>query len=371
MAKVRRWDPCISHRGPEVGSFIKDYFADQKRSVLFVAGAGFDPRTPLIGQLLASACVKIHAVFIQENRPKPPAELVKRAADNAAQLSKAFSGSTIAPIEIFGTDGAVVGGRNIVNLMNRQDYDGVTDVVVDTSALSVGTSFPLIRYFFERKEKGLGPENIHIFVAHDPTLDGAISSIASDTPGYVHGFRGRISLDGSSEAARLWLPQLAAGRRTALSKIRDFVQPHDTCPILPFPASNPRMGDLLAEEFLVEFENAWTVDPRNVVYAAEDDPLDLYRTILGLDDLRRPVFKEVGGSLLVLSPLGSKIMALGALMAALERDLPIAYLESIGYNIDNSVPETTVSPYLVHVWLEGDAYPLPRPPLQVERTAGP
>lgn len=370
MAKVRRWDPCVAHRGSEVADFIADYFANPSRSVMFIAGAGFDPRTPHIGALISTACKTVRAIFIQENRPKPPDDLINRAAANASQLSTAFKTSTVVPVEIFGPDGAVVGGRNIVTALSRQDYTGVTDVVVDTSALSVGTSFPLIRYLFERREKGQGPANLHIFVAHDPTLDGAISSIASDTPGYVHGFRGGISLDGSSEAARLWLPQLSAGRRTALGKIREFVQPHDTCPIVPFPASNPRIGDALAEEFLVEFESAWTVDPRNVVYAAEDDPLDLYRTVLGLDDLRKQVFKEVGGSLLVLSPLGSKIMALGALMAALERDLPIAYLESIGYNVDKSVPATTVSPYLVHIWLEGDAYPLPRPSLQGERTTG-
>ena len=56
-------------------------------------------------------------------------------------------------------------------------------------------------------------------------------------------------------------------------------------------------------------------------------------------------------------------MALGALMAALERDLPVAYLEAIGYNLPASVPSESASPHLVHVWLEGDAYPAPRPSL--------
>ncbi len=114
----------------------------------------------------------------------------------------------------------------------------------------------------------------------------------------------------------------------------------------------------------MELESGWSVDTRNIVYAAEDDPLDLYRTILRLDDLRKPVFQEVGGSLLVLSPTGSKVMALGALMAALERDLPVAYLESIGYDLDGSVSTTSATPNLLHVWLEGDVYPQPRPALR-------
>ena len=67
--------------------------------------------------------------------------------------------------------------------------------------------------------------------------------------------------------------------------------------------------------------------------------------------------------MLILSPLGSKVMALGALMAVLERDLPIAHLESIGYELQKSVLAAIDQPSLVHVWLEGEAYPRPRPTL--------
>lgn len=181
-------------------------------------------------------------------------------------------------------------------------------------------------------------------------------------PSYVHGFKGRATLDNSTRAAKLWLPQLATGRGTALNRIHDFLDPHDTCPILPFPSTDPRLGDRLAEEYLQELESAWSVDARDIVYADEADPLDLYRTILKLDDRRKPVFEGVDGSLLILSPLGSKIMAIGALMAALERDLPVAYLESIDYGLDASVPAISEAPNLLHIWLEGDVYPQPRPP---------
>ena len=54
------------------------------------------------------------------------------------------------PIAIFGSDGAVVGGGNIINILKRQSLEGVTDVVVDISALWVGTSFPIILCFVER-----------------------------------------------------------------------------------------------------------------------------------------------------------------------------------------------------------------------------
>lgn len=369
MADERRWDPCISHRGAEVDGFVAEYFAAPNRRVLLVAGAGFDPRSTAVTSRLAASGVGLRALFIQENRPNPAQPLLDRANTNVGVLLEAVADREVVTIDIFGADGAVTGGRNAVAFLSRQKVDGFTDIVVDISALSVGTSFPIIRYFVELVERQRGRPNIHVFVAHDPKLDTDIRSIPSDAPGHVHGFKGGSTLDGLASAAKLWLPQLAAGRSKALERLFDFVAPHDTCPILPFPASNPRLGDALAEEYLVQLESTWEVDTRNIVYADEGDPLDLYRTILRLDDLRRPVFAGAGGSLLVLSPLGSKVMALGALMAALERDLPVAHLEPIGYYLAVAAPNFVIAPNLVHIWLEGDVYPAPRPALRAEGVA--
>lgn len=363
MARALRWDPCISHRGDEAEDFIKEYFGDATRRVLFVGGAGFDPRSAYVARALAGACKDVHAFLVKEGRSDADQELVRRAEGNRVALAALFERHEIVDVDIFGSDGAVIGGRNIVATLNKQDFTNRTDVVIDMSALSVGTSFPMVKYLFERCNQGRPPANLHVFVAHDAQLDDAIVPIPGDVPGYVHGFRGPATLGSTAQAARLWLPQLARERRGALLRLHSFVDPHDTCPILPFPASNPRHGDELVTDFIAEFENAWSVDTRNVVYGAEDDPLDLYRTILRLDDLRGPVFQEFGGSLLVLSPVGSKIMALGSLLAALERDLPVAHLESIGYTFTGTSNHTAPAPFLVHVWLEGDVYPHPRPPL--------
>lgn len=346
--------------------FLADYFAQEDRRILLVAGAGFDPRSRAVASRLSAVCASVRALFVQENRPNPPQGQVDKAGANTTALLAAVPEREIVPVDIFGPDGAVIGGRNIIAILNRQSFEGLTDIVVDVSALSVGTSFPIIRYFAERIGRGRGPANLHVFVAHDPRLDANIRAVPSDAPGYVHGFKGGSTLFAAAGAARLWLPQLASGRQGALGRLYDFVEPHDTCPILPFPAIAPRLGDTLAAEYMIELESTWSVDTRNIVYADESDPVDLYRTILRLDDLRRPVFTETGGSMLILSPLGSKVMALGALMAALERDLPVAHLEPIGYEMEATVPVQIAEPNLIHVWLEGDVYPQPRPPLLTE-----
>ena len=66
----------------------------------------------------------------------------------------------------------------------------------------------------------------------------------------------------------------------------------------------------------------------------------------------------MGGSQLILSPVGSKALALGMLMAALEREFAVVSVESITYKVDMAVYEPPLSTggELVHIWLHGEAY---------------
>lgn len=369
MTPNLRWDPCISHTGDEAETFIASYFAEAHRKVVLIAAAGFDPRATIVATQLAQVSSTPRAILIRENRPSPDPSLLERAEANIAKFQEVMPNHELHQIDIFGTDGAVTGGRNTVNALTEINFADATDIVVDVSALSVGTCFPLVGHLVHSVERKSLSANLHLIVAHNATFDGLIRALPSDTPSYVHGFKGGSTLDQAAEAAKLWLPQLATGRQAALGRLFNFVKPNDTCPILPFPASEPRLADRLVEEFLTEFAKDWEVDNRDIVFAAEEDPLDLYRTVLKLDDLRRPVFAGAGGSMLVLSPLGSKVMAVGALMASLERDLPVAYLESIGYELGEEVLGPINKANLIHIWLEGDVYPQPRPPLAANTRA--
>jgi len=51
--------------------------------------------------------------------------------------------------------------------------------------------------------------------------------------------------------------------------------------------------DKLAVDFVAELENEWRVDTRNFVYADERNPLDIYRTILRIDDERKTSFPKL------------------------------------------------------------------------------
>ena len=350
-----RWERCIYGRGQEAESFVQEHFGEQQRRAVLIAGAGFDPRSTILPALLAKTMGdRAQGILIREERPSPKHELISRAESNIKTMMELLPASQTTPIEVFALDGAVIGGREATKVVSAVDLTNITDIAVDFSALSKGIVFPIVRHLLMNALK----VNIHLFVVDDPSTDDQIVAVGSDRAGLVHGFRGGWGLDSYQQAAKLWLPQLITRQKAILERIHLFVEPHDVSPILPFPASTPRLPDGLIEEYEQEFESIWRVDTRDIVYADEKNPLDLYRTILRLDDARKTVFQSTGGSMIVLSPIGSKALAIGALMAAVERDFPVVHVEAVSYDVDLKELQPVIEKpkELVHIWLSGEAY---------------
>lgn len=353
-----RWDPCISSRDDEAVAFLHAFFADPSRRALLICGAGFDPRSTEIAAHLASAAPgRVTGHFIREERPDSDPALRALADGHEARLRQLIPAHHVHHVDVFSADGkSVVAGRRIAQVFAGIDLAGVTDLVVDMSALSTGVTFPLVAFFHGRARDGAFP-NVHVMVCTSPDVDDAVQTELTDRAQIVPGIGGALGLSAGQSRPKLWLPQLGRRSRAALDRIFGsafgFVE---ICPILPFPASRPRAAEELLEHYLEPIIGAWEVDDRDFLYAAEDDPLDLYRTILRVDRQRQATFQVEGGSLTVLSPLGTKAMALGALLAALERDLPVVYVEAQRYTMAHT-PSVADRYGLIHLWLTGDAYP--------------
>lgn len=351
------WAHCVYHIGAHVETFLTQYLGSAGLNVLLIGGAGFDPISIVVPSRLATLIPdRLQGFFLREERPSPAAELLSRAELHQSALLQMIPGARIESLEVFASDNAVIGGRGVVHLLNTVDLTDVTDVFVDLSALSIGVAFPLVRHLLDIVSQAR--KNLHILIAHNPPADAGIVATLSDYTDTVHGFKGGWGLDSFSESAKLWMPQLAHRKRQTLERIHRRVGPHAVCPILPFPSVNPRLSDELIEYYSEEFTSTWQVDARDLIYVSESGPLDLYRTILRTDDLLKRVFRDVGGSQIILSPVGSKALAAGALMAALDRDFTVIYVETLGYSVDFSKLDAArqVAPTLVHIWLSGSAY---------------
>jgi hypothetical protein len=174
----------------------------------------------------------------------------------------------------------------------------------------------------------------------------------------VRGFAGPSSFQ-AMPIARIWLPQLGRGRVETLRKIRAT---HDSvykvCPVVPFPARNPRRADELLPEYQPALVDEWKVDARDYIYVSEKNPLDCYRTISTLKKRYDKTVDEVFFPQIILSPLGSRVIAAGAMMAAVEHGLSVHYVETLRYEFKTSAlsAQPQDKDMIVHIWLHGPVY---------------
>lgn len=354
----KHWENCITNFDEAVDGFVADYFSDEARRVLLVAAAGFDPRSQRISRMLADVLGdRLSAIYIREERPGPSSALVDQADRNEEALKAIVADSVVLKVDVFADDGAPVGGSRVVTLLGRHPVpDEVTDVILDLSALSIGIGFPAARMLLEDCEASAN-RSFHLMIVSNPEMDDRISSVPSSRHASVKGFAPAVEADGQG-LAQVWIPQLARGRALALTQIGANIQRrYKICPLLPFPARNPRRADDLLAEYQTELVNEWEVDPRDVVYASERNPLDCYRT---LSTLKTRFDRTMTGTYeprMVLSPVGSKVLAAGALMAAIEHDMAVQYLETESYVFDDAeVGPDDFSDMTVHLVLSGPLY---------------
>ena len=352
------WENCVAHFDAQVDTFAKEYFGQPDVRCLLVAAAGFDPRSLGIATLLAGHLGgRLSGLFIREERGTPDAGLVATANHNAALLRSLVPGCEIASVDIFGNDNAPIAGARIASVIRSYSItDVTTDVVLDMTALSIGVAFPAARLLLDYCEsRGIA---FHIMIASNPELDDAIASEPGDRPMAVRGFAGVDQSDATLDVARIWVPQLAKGRAAALTDIgRSIRDTYKICPVVPFPARDPRRADALIAEYEPQLVDEWQVDPRDLVYVSESNPLDCYRTLSTLTKRYADAVDQVFVPSIILSPIGSRVMAAGALMAAIEHDLPVQYIETVRYDFDPAKPAVAAMPDMrVHLLLSGPAY---------------
>ena len=107
------------------------------------------------------------------------------------------------------------------------------------------------------------------------------------------------------------------------------------------------------------------VDPRDLIYATEDNPFQLYRNLLAAMERYEDSLAELGGVRFILSPLSSKGLSVGALLACYENKsrtnaggfnvrTGFAYIETSRYEASSLEGSESGTP--VSLWLTGTCY---------------
>lgn len=347
MSDAPRWFSCPRHYEDEIPEFFTAYLKDTSRKALLIAAAGFDPRCLKFPGILSEALdCDFKCLLVREFRKYDDPALIAAANENIQKLQGLLD-VEIREIAIFTDDNHVNAGKGVVELLQGYDFSGFTDVFLDASSMSVGASFPIAGFLWMLAQDG--GIQFHMLVASARDGEARVDVEFADQPVIPKGFSGNGGLVSVEGSAILWLPELAVGLSDPLGRIHGQVNPKQTCPILPFPTDHLQEADKLMFEYADHFRDAWSVDERDIVYASGNDPHDLYRSLCRVNTDRRAIFGE--SSQMVISPFGSKALAVGALMAAMDQDIRVSYLEAVRYSCSDLGQLEKEKQFLSHIWL--------------------
>lgn len=346
--------------------------------ILVVAGLGFDPRMNVgprailetAGRGRADVCLLTYS----EGPSSPSQQYSSRVRENREILDGlvAHAGAQLHVRDLPLTEddpssvvqgGRKVGGFSAMRVAGDQNLlRPYTDIVVDVSALPRSLYFPYIHKLLRMHDKSpVGeriPRNLHVIGCENPNVDRAIREEPAERADYLPGFRKGSDNVQTRNLPRVWAPVLGENQEHVLKLIEQLIadapHPPEICPVLPFPSDDPRRGDRLLLEYRELFER-WRVELRNIIFASESNPFDVYRQLCRLDDDYAAALAPLNGARTVLSAHSSKLLSLGVLLAAYDRSLAVAHVEANGYTMDEST-DLTDGGKLYEVWIAGDPY---------------
>jgi len=179
--------------------------------------------------------------------------------------------------------------------------------------------------------------NFQVLVAEDAALDGNIrSEDPSNDLVLIPGFSGALHAESYQDWPLVWFPILGEGKRSQLEKVMALAIPPNAeiCPVLPHPSRDPRRADRLLIEYRQPLVDAWGTPTANILLVHESNPFEAYRQLLKAMRRYRDSMRIMGGCRLVVTPLASKLITLGAGLACFEMrpaDMSVEYGIAIPY----------------------------------------
>lgn len=234
-------------------------------------------------------------------------------------------------------------------------FASATHVVVDVSGLPNTIYFPLVGSILTAVDDGRFDGEMQVTVCENPLLDGLIVGAGVGGVSPIAGFKHGLDVESEPDEIRVWAPVIGERAGAQLAAIRQHLDPREVCPVLPFPARDPRRADRLFLEHRELLVDTLEVEPANFIYADERNPFDLYRGLSQLHARYGHALRPLGASRIVTSVHASKMLSLGALLAAFEHRLSVLHVETVDYSIEDveAVKESLAENRLACLWLSG------------------
>ncbi len=367
-----RWNDYIFFKGPDFDIFWEQHLRAENRNVLFIIGLGFDPRmcTGISAIMNAGGTGKRECLLIEfdEGDDSPSKKYNNEVQRNKEELQQLFNqkGKIVSKqLQMWSDDGRRIGARRASEIIgDSSSLNEWNDIIIDVSALPRGVYFPLIAkllYLIDERCQNNNKLNLHVVVTEDVLLDKSIQEEGIDeTACYLHGFSSALEREATAGIPVVWIPVLGEGKETQLIRMYDNVKPDEICPVLPSPSRNPRRSDNLLMEYRDLLFDRLRVEPQNVIYTCEHNPFETYRQIYKAIQRYDDSLKPLQGCKIVISAVSSKLLSIGALLAAYEAKkagymIAISHIETHGYAMQKA-DYTKKEHDLFSLWLAGECY---------------
>lgn len=367
-----RWDPYILESGDGFTKFWQNHLLTGDRKILYILGKSFDPRTCLgIEEIVGAGEIEGDCWLIDWYDNPVNMEITYLINENYERILEFLSHTrfSVKPkktpmLSVEGSARRRTGAINGAKLVNGvEEISEYTDIVVDITALPKAVYFPLIGKLMHILDKAPEmPINLHVVACENIEIDKLITDMGVDDSAEYLQYFGGIPTESSVLLPQVWLPILGENQTIHLERIHTFTNPSEICPILPFPSHNPRRGDDLLVTYRDLLFDQWQVEPLDIIYAAEQNPFDVYRQISRVVSRYVEALHPLGGCKIAISSHSSKLLSIGACLAAYElrqqqkKKVGIVHVETQGFNIDNHDASWFSTNNLFSLWLIGECY---------------
>ncbi len=353
------WDDYVLLENEQCERYFNNRNSER---VLFILGAGFDERMcegiKSLGEMAKN--MDVWLIRFEEAPNSDSLKYSKKVEDNLSILQELVCPERIQEKEIkmwncSGESERPVSDPNSAKFINNnvdelQVYDSI---IVDVSALPQNIYFILLDkllYNFWGKKK------LYIMACENYVIDKKTNPVGIDEKAhYFMGYGATGNVNDSKPV--VWLPVLGECDRNRLEKCYDFIMQNvgyqEICPLVPFPSINERRADEILIKFRKQLFDTWKIEKKNIIYASETNPFQVYRRICEtvehysnvLQPLNDDSQDESKSCRFVFTALTSKLMAIGTFLAAfnLKKEnyiINIAGLYNRGYNVGKASCET-------------------------------
>lgn len=364
-----RWDPYILAGPEEFDPFWRNHLGGRTRKTLFIVGRGFDPRALLAVKriLQLGAMPTVWLLVFEDGREDSPIR-TKLTLRNRKALAELVGEGNIRelPVSIGMTGEGIVTSRSTGRAISRQGSTAVVDdVVVDISAMPRVVALSAIAKLIHDQDMASASgrcTNLHVVAAESVRTDLEARGSLMDEVTSLAGFSGRLNEETTEHLPRVWFPVLGERQRDRLQLIRSHVNPDEICPVVPFPSRHPRRGDQIIAEYIDLLFEDFRVEPSNILRASEFNPFEAYRQLFLAIDRYRRALTELDGCKVYVSPLSSKLLSVGALLACYDHqfgkvpeerlNVGMPYVETSVY-ADPDVGDD-VDSELYSMWIRGE-----------------